>query len=62
MCFLRHLNEDECFKILDKAMAHKDKIFADELPKFVLLGIATLRLLPANYSIFQSSKRYLGGW
>ena len=27
MCFLRHLNEDECFKILDKALAHKDKIF-----------------------------------
>ena len=27
MCFLRHLNEDECFKILDKALAHKDKIY-----------------------------------
>ena len=27
MCFLRHLNEDECFNILDKAIAHKDKIF-----------------------------------
>ena len=27
MCFLRHLSEDECFKILDKALAHKDKIF-----------------------------------
>ena len=27
MCFLRHLNEDECFKILDKALVHKDKIF-----------------------------------
>jgi len=27
MCFLRHLSEDECFKILDKALAHKDKIY-----------------------------------
>jgi len=27
MCFLRHLNEDECFKILNKALVHKDKIF-----------------------------------
>ena len=27
MCFLRHLNEDECFKILDKSLAHKDKIY-----------------------------------
>ena len=27
MCFLRHLNEDEGFKILDQAIAHKDKIF-----------------------------------
>ena len=27
MCFLRHLDEDQCFKILDKALAHKDKIF-----------------------------------
>ncbi len=27
MCFLRHLSEKECFKILDKALAHKDKIF-----------------------------------
>ena len=27
MCFLRHLNEDDCFKILDQAIAHKDKIF-----------------------------------
>jgi adenine deaminase len=27
MCFLRHLSEEECFKILDKALAHKDKIF-----------------------------------
>ena len=26
MCFLRHLSEDECFQILDKALAHKDKI------------------------------------
>ena len=26
MCFLRHLTEDECFQILDKALAHKDKI------------------------------------
>ena len=27
MCFLRHLSEKESFKILDKALAHKDKIF-----------------------------------
>tara|TARA_Y100000590_G_scaffold20297_1_gene23677 strand:+ start:806 stop:1795 length:990 start_codon:yes stop_codon:yes gene_type:complete len=27
MCFLRHLDEKECFKILDQALAHKDKIF-----------------------------------
>ena len=27
MCFLRHLSEDESFKILDKALAHKDKIY-----------------------------------
>ncbi len=27
MCFLRHLDEDECFKILDQAIAFKDKIF-----------------------------------
>ena len=27
MCFLRHLNEEECFNILDQALAHKDKIF-----------------------------------
>jgi len=27
MCFLRHLDEEECFNILDKALAHKDKIF-----------------------------------
>ena len=27
MCFLRHLSEDECFKILDKALAHKDNIY-----------------------------------
>ena len=27
MCFLRHLSEEECFKILDQALAHKDKIF-----------------------------------
>ena len=27
MCFLRHLTEDECFQILDKALAHKDKIY-----------------------------------
>ena len=27
MCFLRHLNEEECFNILDKALTHKDKIF-----------------------------------
>ena len=27
MCFLRHLNEDDCFKILEQAIAHKDKIF-----------------------------------
>ena len=27
MCFLRHLSGDECFQILDKALAHKDKIY-----------------------------------
>ncbi|MDA9606442.1 adenosine deaminase [Candidatus Pelagibacter sp.] len=27
MCFLRHLSEEECFKILDQALLHKDKIF-----------------------------------
>ena len=27
MCFLRHLSEQECFKILDQAIIHKDKIF-----------------------------------
>ena len=27
MCFLRHLKEQECFNILDKALNHKDKIF-----------------------------------
>jgi len=27
MCFLRHLNENEGFKILEQAIAHKDKIF-----------------------------------
>lgn len=27
MCFLRHLNEEECFNVLDQALAHKDKIF-----------------------------------
>ena len=27
MCFLRHLNEEDCFNILEKALAHKDKIF-----------------------------------
>ena len=27
MCFLRHLSEEECFKILDQALIHKDKIF-----------------------------------
>ena len=27
MCFLRHLNEEDCFNILEKAIAHKDKIF-----------------------------------
>ena len=27
MCFLRHLDEKECFKILDNAIDHKDKIF-----------------------------------
>ncbi len=26
MCFLRHLSEDEAFKILEQALAHKDKI------------------------------------
>ena len=27
MCFLRHLSEKECFKVLDQALFHKDKIF-----------------------------------
>ena len=27
MCFLRHLNEEQCFDILDKALAHKAKIY-----------------------------------
>ena len=27
MCFLRHLDELPCFKILDQAIAHKEKIF-----------------------------------
>ena len=27
MCFLRHLNEEDSFKILDQAIAHKNKIF-----------------------------------
>ena len=27
MCFLRHLSEEEGFKILDQALVHKDKIF-----------------------------------
>jgi adenine deaminase len=27
MCFLRHLSEEECFKTLDQALFHKDKIF-----------------------------------
>jgi len=27
MCFLRHLDEEEGFKILDQAIDHKDKIF-----------------------------------
>jgi adenosine deaminase len=27
MCFLRHLDEEEGFKILDQALAHKDKIY-----------------------------------
>ena len=27
MCFLRHLDEDSCFKILDQALIHKNKIF-----------------------------------
>ena len=27
MCFLRHLSEEESFKILDQALVHKDKIF-----------------------------------
>ncbi len=27
MCFLRHLDEENGFKILDQAIAHKDKIF-----------------------------------
>ncbi len=27
MCFLRHLSEEECFKTLDQALFHKEKIF-----------------------------------
>ena len=27
MCFLRHLDEEPCFKILDQAIAHKEKIY-----------------------------------
>ena len=27
MCFLRHLDEEECFIILDQAIIHKDKIY-----------------------------------
>ena len=27
MCFLRHLSEEECFKTLDQAFFHKEKIF-----------------------------------
>jgi len=27
MCFLRHLDEKEGFKVLDEALAHKDKIY-----------------------------------
>ena len=27
MCFLRHLDEEEGFKILDQALTHKDKIY-----------------------------------
>ena len=27
MCFLRHLDEEKGFKILDQALAHKDKIY-----------------------------------
>jgi len=27
MCFLRHLDEEEGFKVLDQALAHKDKIY-----------------------------------
>ena len=27
MCFLRHLDESSCFKILDQAILHKEKIF-----------------------------------
>ena len=27
MCFLRHLDESPCFKILDQAILHKEKIF-----------------------------------
>ena len=27
MCFLRHLNEEEGFKVLDQAFTHKDKIY-----------------------------------
>ncbi len=27
MCFLRHLDEESGFKVLEKALKHKDKIF-----------------------------------
>ena len=27
MCFLRHLDEEPCFKVLDQAILHKEKIF-----------------------------------
>ena len=34
MCFLRHLDEEEGFKILDQALIHKDKIYGVGLDSF----------------------------
>ena len=34
MCFLRHLDEEAGFKILDQALAHKDKIYGVGLDSF----------------------------
>ena len=34
MCFLRHLDESPCFKILDQAILHKEKIFGVGLDSY----------------------------